>query len=316
MFFAACADGKTPLDPNPPSIDKPPVVAGNPFEGSRLYVDRESNAAKQVLAWRNTRPADAALIAKIADQPQAFWLGDWHDVAFMKQYATNAVNAAAAAGATPVLVLYNIPQRDCGMYSAGGAGSADAYRAWIQIVADVINGRKVVVILEPDGIADSDCLNATDLERRFSLIREAVSALAARGALVYIDAGHAGWNSPEEQAKQLLRAGIANAQGFALNVSNFVPNAPNATYGAAISRLVGGKHFVIDTSRNGAGPGSTWCNPDGRVLGVAPTTRTNDPLIDAFLWIKRPGESDGTCNGGPGAGQWWADYALAMARRS
>jgi hypothetical protein len=29
-----------------------------------------------------------------------------------------------------------------------------------------------------------------------------------------------------------------------------------------------------------------------------------------------PGESDGTCNGGPAAGQWWADYALGLAKRA
>jgi cellulase/cellobiase CelA1 len=36
----------------------------------------------------------------------------------------------------------------------------------------------------------------------------------------------------------------------------------------------------------------------------------------SYFWIKRPGESDGTCNGGPPAGQWWADYALGLAQRA
>jgi endoglucanase len=46
---------------------------------------------------------------------------------------------------------------------------------------------------------------------------------------------------------------------------------------------------------------------------VRPTSSTGAPEADAFLWIKPPGESDGTCNGGPGAGQFWVDYALALA---
>jgi endoglucanase len=85
---------------------------------------------------------------------------------------------------------------------------------------------------------------------------------------------------------------------------------------------VGGKHFVIDTSRNGNGPytqgdpAQRWCNPPGRALGETPTTKTADPLVDAYLWIKRPGESDGTCKGGPKAGEWWASYALALAENS
>jgi endoglucanase len=76
-------------------------------------------------------------------------------------------------------------------------------------------------------------------------------------------------------------------------------------------------HFVIDTSRNGKGPkGTRWCNPPGRGLGAPPTTETGNPLVDAFLWIKTPGESDGECNGAPKAGQWWPRYALGLARRA
>jgi len=61
-------------------------------------------------------------------------------------------------------------------------------------------------------------------------------------------------------------------------------------------------HFVIDTSRNGLGPWTPdaaypdpqdWCNPPDRGLGLRPTTDTGDPLIDAYLWVKVPGESDG-----------------------
>jgi endoglucanase len=70
------------------------------------------------------------------------------------------------------------------------------------------------------------------------------------------------------------------------------------------------KHFVIDTSRNGNGPyGNEWCNPPGRALGIPPTTDTGEELCDAFLWIKVPGESDGTGNGGPRAGKFWPEYA-------
>ncbi len=87
-------------------------------------------------------------------------------------------------------------------------------------------------------------------------------------------------------------------------------------YGEKISRLTGGKHFVIDTGRNGLGPtpDNQWCNPAGRALGRPPTTRTGHPLVDALLWVKSPGESDGECNGGPAAGHWWPEYALGLAQ--
>jgi endoglucanase len=111
---------------------------------------------------------------------------------------------------------------------------------------------------------------------------------------------------------------VADAQGFVLNVSNFVSSAENAAYGAQVAALADGKHFVIDTSRNGLGPApdGAWCNPPGRALGLRPTDATGVSRQDASLWIKHPGESDGPCNGGPAAGQWWADAALGLAQRA
>jgi endoglucanase len=135
---------------------------------------------------------------------------------------------------------------------------------------------------------------------------------------VYVDAGHPAWQSAAEMARRLALAGIENADGFSLNVSNFVGTEANTSYGADLSTRLGGKHFVIDTGRNGLGPTSDyqWCNPSGRALGVAPGTLTAHRALDAYLWIKPPGESDGTCNGGPSAGSWWPDYALGLAQRS
>jgi endoglucanase len=119
-------------------------------------------------------------------------------------------------------------------------------------------------------------------------------------------------------ATRLKSAGVAGARGFFLNVSNFRTTAGELSYGDQLSALIGGKHYVVDTSRNGLGPtaDSQWCNPAGRALGNRATTATGDALADAFFWIKRPGESDGTCNGGPAAGQWWAGYALGLAQRA
>ncbi|NUT94690.1 MAG: endoglucanase, partial [Saccharothrix sp.] len=54
--------------------------------------------------------------------------------------------------------------------------------------------------------------------------------------------------------------------------------------------------------------------PPGRGLGARPTADTGIPLVDAFLWVKRPGESDGECQGGPAAGRWWPEQALELAK--
>jgi endoglucanase len=288
----------------------------NPIARARLYVNPGTHAARQAADWRRSRPRDAALIERISRQPQATWFGEWNrDV---RADVDGLVSAAAAQGTVPVLVAYNIPQRDCGQHSAGGARGADNYRRWIRGFAAGIRNRAAVVILEPDATMVTDCLRPAARDERFRLLGEAVTAFKAAGATVYVDGGSATYGRPEEMAERLRASGIARADGFALNVSNFIGTPRVIAAGERLSRLLGGKHFVIDTSRNGADTanGHDWCNAQNQALGAAPTTRTGHGLVDAFLWIKHPGESDGTCNGGPQAGGWWSDYALGLARRA
>lgn len=289
------------------------AAGSNPFRGKRLYVDPNSAAKRQAETWRRSRPQDAALIQRIAEQPVARWLGGW--VSNIRREVNQAVSTMTGSGALPVFVAYNIPYRDCGSYSAGGSATANAYRKWIRDFAEGVGGRNAIVILEPDAVAGMDCLAAAGRQERLSLLREAVRTLRSARASVYIDAGHSQWHAPEEMARRLKLAGIDQANGFSLNVSNFQTTPSNIAYGEKISRLTGGKHFIIDTSRNGLPTNSKeWCNPRGRALGINPTTNTGHPLVDAFLWVKAPGESDGTCGGGPRAGTWWSAYALELSR--
>ena len=289
------------------------TAGSNPFRGKRLYVDPNSAAKRQAETWRRSRPVDAALIARIADQPVARWLGGW--VADIRREVNQAAATITGSGALPIFVAYNIPYRDCGSYSAGGSATAEAYRKWIRDLATGTGGRNAIVILEPDALAGMDCLAARGRQERVDLLAYAVRTLRAARAAVYIDAGHSNWHAPEEMARRLKLANIDQANGFSLNVSNFQTTQANIAYGEQVSRLTGGKHFVIDTSRNGVPTNSKeWCNPRGRALGLTPTTNTGHPLVDAFLWVKAPGESDGTCGGGPRAGTWWSTYALELSR--
>jgi endoglucanase len=293
----------------------PPPAATNPFSGARFFIDPNSNARRQADAWRSSRPADAAQMDKIAGQPQADWFGDWSGD--IQSAVSGRVAAIRADGALPVLVAYDIPLRDCGSYSAGGASSPDAYRSWVRSFAAGLGTGRSVVILEPDALAGMDCLSAADQQTRLALLADAASVLSSHpGTYAYIDAGHSRWHSADEMASRLRSAGVSQAQGFSLNVSNTFATGDERTYGDAISTAIGGKHFVIDTSRNGLGSNGDWCNPGGRALGDRPTASTGDPAADAYFWIKRPGESDGTCNGGPTAGAWWPDYALGLAQRA
>lgn len=296
----------------PPERDV--LRSSSTLSGVSLYVGRNEAAERQMVQWRQSRPADARLLELVVSQPTATWFGDWNrDV---RADADRLLTDASRSGSVPVLVAYNIPNRDCDQHSAGGVGSASEYRSWVRSLAAGIGNRRAVVVLEPDAVALVSCLTPQGQAERFSLIREAVSLLKREtGATVYIDAGHANWVPEDEVAQRLHLSGVDLADGFALNVSNFVGTAENTAYGERVSRRLGNAHFVIDTSRNGGSvtPGE-WCNPRGAALGQEPTTETSHGLLDALLWIKRPGESDGTCNGGPPAGQWWGEYALGLAR--
>ncbi len=288
----------------------------NPFLGETLYVDPNSAARHVADNWRSARPEDAAAMDKIADQSAAEWLGEWSGN--VRNYVHQRVAVARDAGALPVFIAYDAPDRDCGQYSAGGAAGASDYLKWIADLGNGIGERKAIVILEPDllGLLDK-CTASNAQQGRLEMVREAVKTLKAYPKLVlYIDAGNPDWIAAPDMAERLRAAGLEYADGFSLNVSNYVGTPENLAYGQALSSLTGGAHFVVDTSRNGNGAPAdhAWCNPEGRALGVRPSTQTGVATCDAFLWLKRPGESDGTCNGGPRAGDFWPVSALALAK--
>ena len=304
----------TPLPPPPPPVTTPDTP--NLLSGAMLWVDPYSNARKTADAWRVTRSADATQMDKVAAGAQARWIGNWNTN--VQADVDAATTTITNAGAMPIFVAYNIPQRDCGGLSGGNATTADAYRNWIIAFANGIGTRRATVILEPDALAAMDCLTSTDQQMRLDLLSYAVQTLHAKGGIaVYLDAGHPAWKSASTMASRLTSAGIALAQGFSLNVSNFRSTSDNVTYGQQIASLTR-KHFIVDTGRNGLGPtaDSQWCNPGGRALGDRPATLTGIANVDAFLWIKTPGESDGACTGAPAAGAWMPEYALGLAQRA
>jgi endoglucanase len=308
-----------------------PQAGTNPFAGEKLYVDPASAARNTVNQWKaQGRTADAQQLEKIAGAPKpvryfAEWTeqGNPNGVAFQVNHYVDQVRAT---GALPVIGAYAILHRDCSQFSAGGFTTAAQYRSWIDGYAEGIGNDKVVVILEPDSIAGLDCLDSAQQAERLQLLAYAVETLKGRpNAHVYIDAGHSSWRTAAVTIDRLNRAGIARADGFATNNANFNTTASEIAWGTQVSAGVGGKHFVIDTSRNGLGryTGGThdgdcpnWANPPGRALGAQPTANTGHQLVDAFFWLKTPGASDGDCGPFPAAGGWSPDYALGLCQRA
>jgi endoglucanase len=285
MLLTACASTPdTVLAPDPPPSYAP---LAHPFKGAKLYHDPVTTAGKWAQA--NGNPA---WLEPITGTPQAVWLTSPQDLERLPTLA----RAATAQRALLVLVAYYLPGRGCGK---DGASDAPTYLGWIdRIVADLAR-TKAAIVVEPDAIP-ADCYTP----ERARLIRDAVGRLAAAGHYVYIDAGHPKWKSPGETAERLIESGIQAAQGFTINVSNRQTTADSDAWGREVSEMTGGREFLIDTSRNGAGPppddpqrDDEWCNPAHQGLGEKPTTAPKNSAAAALLWIKRPGESDGLCGG-------------------
>jgi endoglucanase len=284
-------------------------------QNSVFYTDPNSNAAR----WVAMNPNDSrtpVIRDRIASVPQGRWFTQNNPSTVASQVSTY-VGAAAAAGKIPILVVYNIPNRDCGGLSAGGIQDHGAYRAWIDQVAAGLQNRPALIILEPDVLPImTSCLSSSQqAEVRASMAYAGKRFKSASAqARVYFDIGHSNWLSPSEAASRLVAADIANsADGISTNVSNYRSTSAEVSFAKQVISATGISRLqaVIDTGRNGNGPlGSEWCDPSGRAIGTPSTNVTGDAKIDAFVWVKPPGEADGCI---ASAGQFVPQRAYDLA---
>ncbi|WP_309648039.1 glycoside hydrolase family 6 protein [Nocardioides sp.] len=287
-----------------------PRRAGDPRRTRGLFVDPLMKAAQA-----------GSEFDRIGKRAQPLWITDFYTSATVEADVRRYVARAQEAKKTPLLAIYNIPDRDCGLYSSQDEQITDAYyRSWVTKAAAGLKGSKAIVILEPDALPFIDNPQCTGRGDRVGLMRFATKVLTRAGAWVYIDAGHSGWQPPDHMAVLLKRAGIGMARGFSSNVANSRTTPDEVVYTRAIlaelkKRGVSGVKYVIDTGRNGAGrngpENGDVCNPLAARLGATPRLVFKG-AFDGRLWVKNPGESDGPCNGGPASGEWWPDGARRL----
>lgn len=256
---------------------------------------------------------------KIFDYPVSFWFGvkkGKKDLFKVHSRITRLLERADPC--LPVMVIYNLPNRDIGHYSKGGASDPDTYLAFVRTFALAIGRRQPIVIFEPDGLPHSTLLEKKPAKERISVMRQALDILTSHcDAQVYVDIGHSNWLDPETAGKLLDSVSNSGVRGFSVNVSNYRTTKECVLWAERVREHTQLDYYVVDTSRNGAGPyGNEWCNPPERALGIPPTTDTQLEHCDAYLWIKVPGESDGTCNGGPPAGKFWLEYARQLVNNT
>lgn len=292
---------ETSLPVGSPTLSANPLAAPGGFY--HPYQWTAQDYVKQLKALG--RAADAALVQRASGFNTSAWLtGTPYDMDNLRAmlHGDDWEKGALATGQMPVVTLYNIPHRDCGYYSGGGV-SPVLYRQWVNAISAIIKNSRITVILEPDAVQTTSCLNTTQKIERWGLIRYAAQTLKDRnpGAVVYIAGVAQQWNIDTHSAN-LRASGVELTRGVALNVSNFVWTRDCVAIAELYRKKLGSHiYFVIDTSRNGSGPHidptndeAQWCNPPGRTFGVGSTTNTGHPAIDAFLWIKGAG-GDGDC---------------------
>jgi cellulose 1,4-beta-cellobiosidase len=229
--------------------------------------------------------------------------------------------------------------------------------------------QRIVAVLEPDSLANiatnlsnAKCAAAEQAYRHS--IAYAVRTLSLPNVSLYLDAAHAGWlgwNGNRSKIAHIFKdvldeaGGVDRIRGFSTNVSNFntlndgdgkrlEPSDPcpdELTYvqklGESLAEVgITGKGFLVDTSRNGKGgiraKWGVWCNVKGAGLGERPQP-TPSPGVDAYFWVKPPGESDGasdpatpgydaacstdgSASGAPHAGQWFNSYFLELVKNA
>jgi endoglucanase len=315
---------RVPADPKGTNPSSP-----NPLAGDSFFIDPSEQSVKDFAAYQRAgRRADAQAIAKLAFRPKARWLGAYTRPN-MPQKVRNYLNCVQVfqPGATPLLTVLRHQGKQCNSrYQAGGVAEDNATKAWYRDLAGAIGNQRVVIAFEPDSVGTIECLARSRRQARKDLLRYGVDVLSTLpNATIYLEGTASDWKSVRYTAAILRHMGIAKVRGFMLNVTHYDWTSKNIAYGRRVSRLVGGKPFVVSTSYNGRGPVhymkgrrriNVFCNPRYRGLGPAPTTRTGFDKVDAFLWLNRPGLSGaGACNGGPlPVGSWWPARALMFSR--
>ncbi|MDQ3588562.1 MAG: glycoside hydrolase family 6 protein [Actinomycetota bacterium] len=238
-------------------------------------------------------------------------------------------------------------ERCKGRYDAGGRRENRRYRRWIDAFVQGVGNARVIIGFEPDSLGTLKCLVPAARRARLRNMSYGVDKLAKLpNATVYVEATASDWRPAREVARYLRAVNIRKVRGFMLNATHLDFTSRNVRYGQRLSRMVGGKSFVVNTDENGSGRQTyrrfnrrtrkfdffnVFCNPTNSSLGHPPTT-TRDlngnalpRKVDGYLWISRPAASAGSCRqypgryamrGGPNAGTFWLKRALILAERS
>ncbi|KAK8153542.1 1, 4-beta cellobiohydrolase, partial [Phyllosticta citrichinensis] len=359
-----------------------------PLAGYSFYANSDYSSKvlqKAVLQFqREGKEGLARQAARVASVPTFMWMSSRDQIQKLRPFAEEAQHQVRGGAKLLLpLVIYNLPDRDCGAKASSGELSiadngVDLYKSsFIDPIATTIKQYPDVkfvlvigIVAEPDSLGNlvsninkTKCRNASEGHKES--VSYALRTFDLPNVYMYVDGGNSGWwGNPTNMgpAAKLVgevwrRAGRPRAfRGLATNTANYnawsVSQCANYTQGSrncdekryinAIAPLLQREgtpaQFITDMGRNGVQPTGQWawgdwCNALNTGFGLRPSTHTDDPLLDAWVWIKPGGESDGTSSvmaqrfdpkcgqadakqPAPEAGQWFQEYFEQLLRNA
>ena len=291
------------------------------FSGNAVQASLRADArAKQPSAADPERAGHAACLRAATQNPLGIWLDG--RIPEVSEYVDRILQAAVKEGSIPLFVANFIPNRACGRDTSRAAKSDAEYLAWIEKLIAGVNDRPAALVLEPNALADK-CYKTPPkkggpIGPREELLHKVVEKLTQHPNIaLYLDAGPVGGTPPEEVKKRIRKVDPhSRAIGYAVNVGNYQTTESSEGYCEALST---DKSCLIDTSRNGNGPGSQGvCNPAGRALGQDPDLTGAGPEGRyLYAYVKVPGDSDGRCRpGNPPLGNFIPIFAIELAQNA
>jgi endoglucanase len=303
------------------------------YSWARLSSALQHGALHQRLEHNRWLAHQVALLSKIASQPEEqrwslYSAGGGPGKIYGQVQQFYCHTMAADPGSIPIFTTYFLYQHGY----CEPASTILAYRArferQVNEMAAAIGRRPAVVLLELDAIGSARCMERTGALRYWEgdIAYEIGRVASLPHVVAYVEAGYSDANPAWWTARALRAVGAGRIRGFFTNDTHNEWTISEIHWGWQVSRMAGGLHFVVNTATNGRGPllnrdpvhqGIEYlCNAPGRGLGPRPTTDTGFRKVDAFLWTGVPGNSAGSCNGGPAPGIFWPARAIALAARA
>ena len=285
---------------------------------------RQAPPSRSPPTRRRARRHDAGQIRKIAEQPTGEWIGPENP-----EDAGPGLHRGRRRGRTGTRCWSSTTSRTATAASSPGAAppTATPTARWIDSVAEGIGDRPATVILEPDavlhmvdnctprGVPRGALRPAQGRRRASSPVAEEHEGLPRRGQR------RLGQARTRSSSRSSAPASTRPTASRSTSRTSTPPRTPSPTASSSRRRSA--------ASPSSSTPAATATGPTrrgdprsaGAIRPAAPWARRRrrpprDPLVDAYLWVKRPGESDGECKGGPKAGDWWPEYALGLAQAS